>query len=409
MQISLRIALCLAAIGMALTAQTTVSVSPSNMNGWVFSNDQPNGVGTGTLVNGPGAAPLNAGSARLALAGSGDGQIVAAPVHQGVRLDQLTTLEYSTYRSSADAGNNLAIALQLNVDYDLTDANTSWQGRLVFEPYHTFPGGVPQGVWQTWDALVGKWWASRSPGNVHCPQSSPCTLPQILSYFPNAGIHATFGAVVLKAGSGWASFDGNVDELTIGIGGLDTTYDFEENLPPVAQCVSRIVNAGPACNATASIDDGSYDPEGLALTLTQTPPGPYAIGSSAVDLDVSDGQFTSSCQATVKVEDATAPTIGSVTASPSVIKPPNNKMVPVTVAATATDCQAYSCRIIGITANETLKPGDVSFSGLTASVKADRDGKGTGRVYTLTVECKDAADNASTRTVTVTVPHDQGK
>ncbi len=32
---------------------------------------------------------------------------------------------------------------------------------------------------------------------------------------------------ILKAGSGWASFDGNVDALTIGIGGSTTSYNFE--------------------------------------------------------------------------------------------------------------------------------------------------------------------------------------
>jgi hypothetical protein len=60
-----------------------------------------------------------------------------------------------------------------------------------------------------------------------CPQSSSCTWSSILSGFPDATIS---GAVVLKAGSGWSSFDGNVDGLTIGVNGSDTTYDFE-NLP----------------------------------------------------------------------------------------------------------------------------------------------------------------------------------
>jgi hypothetical protein len=49
--------------------------------------------------------------------------------------------------------------------------------------------------------------------------------------FPNIGIHANFGAVVLKAGSGWSAFRGNADDLRIGIDGVVTVYDFEKTVP----------------------------------------------------------------------------------------------------------------------------------------------------------------------------------
>jgi hypothetical protein len=58
-------------------------------------------------------------------------------------------------------------------------------------------------------------------------QASPCTWTQVLAAFPNIGIHAAYGAVVLKAGSGWSSFRGNVDNLTISLDGVATTYNFE--------------------------------------------------------------------------------------------------------------------------------------------------------------------------------------
>jgi hypothetical protein len=41
---------------------------------------------------------------------------------------------------------------------------------------------------------------------------------------------------------------------------------------------------------------------------------------------------------------------------------------------------------------------------LTLTLRAECSNRGTGRVYTITVESRDAAGNASTRTVTVTVP-----
>jgi hypothetical protein len=45
---------------------------------------------------------------------------------------------------------------------------------------------------------------------------------------------------------------------------------------------------------------------------------------------------------------------------------------------------------------------------LTVDLRAERAGTGSGRIYTITVECRDASGNVSTGTVQVTVPHDQG-
>ena len=45
--------------------------------------------------------------------------------------------------------------------------------------------------------------------------------------------------------------------------------------------------------------------------------------------------------------------------------------------------------------------------GLTVSLRAERSGRGPGRVYTITVECGDGAGNRTRGTVTVSVPHDR--
>ena len=58
----------------------------------------------------------------------------------------------------------------------------------------------------------------------NCAQSSPCTWAQINAAFPAAKV---LGRFLLKAGSNWSGFDGNADNLTIGVSGGDTTYDFE--------------------------------------------------------------------------------------------------------------------------------------------------------------------------------------
>lgn len=231
----------------AARASTVVVVKPSAMNGWAIVDDTTGGGVGGSFVNGPGSPPAGVGSGRLQLATAGAGWYFGGGAsYAGTPLADLTSLQYSTYRSSIDAGNNLAIALQINVDYDLTDASIGWQGRIVFEPYNTFPGGVPQNTWQGWNALAGKWWQSGNAivGNSNvgkaCPQSSPCNWSTLTAAYPNAGFHATFGAIVLKAGSNWAGFDGNVDYVTIGVSGTDTTYDFE---PETACTTTCYVNA----------------------------------------------------------------------------------------------------------------------------------------------------------------------
>ena len=50
--------------------------------------------------------------------------------------------------------------------------------------------------------------------------------------FPNAGIHASAGAIVFKAGSGWSNFDGNVDAFTFGTASDTTTFNFESTVAP---------------------------------------------------------------------------------------------------------------------------------------------------------------------------------
>ena len=216
----------------------TVVVSPGDMHGWSFINDQTDAACTDSsacrFVGGPAPVPAGTGSAELATALSTDGVALAVQLYRGTRLDAITELQYSTYRQTDDAGNNLAVALQLNADFDLTDQTVGYQGRLVFEPYQGNGGGVPQNMWQTWDAKAGKWWGTKSSVPVNgvlttnpCVQATPCTWAQLLTAFPNAGVHATYGAIFLKAGSGWQSFRGNVDNLRIGVNGSTTVFDFE--------------------------------------------------------------------------------------------------------------------------------------------------------------------------------------
>ncbi len=108
------------------------------------------------------------------------------------------------------------------------------------------------------------------------------------------------------------------------------------------------------------------------------------------------------------------PVIHNLSATPSVLWPPNHKMVPVTINVEATDDFALvGSEIVSVTSNEPSGPGkreqDWEITGpLSLNLRAERLGRGNGRVYTITVQCEDDGGNVTTGTVTVRVPKSQG-
>jgi hypothetical protein len=104
-----------------------------------------------------------------------------------------------------------------------------------------------------------------------------------------------------------------------------------------------------------------------------------------------------------------------ISPSQAVLWPPNHKMREVEVIVASCD-PAPACRIVSVTSNEPVEDigdgnaePDWEITGdLTVELRAERSGLGTDRVYTIVVECTDAAGNVTEASVEVTVPHDQG-
>ena len=76
-------------------------------------------------------------------------------------------------------------------------------------------------------------------------------------------------------------------------------------------------------------------------------------------------------------------------------------------------CGAPACTL-AVASNEPLTgTADWTIIGPNlVQLRARRDGSGSGRVYTITAVCQDARGNISSissKTTTVSVPHDQGK
>jgi hypothetical protein len=191
---------------------------------------------------------------------------------------------------------------------------------------------------------------------------------------------------------------------------------YSVNQTPVARCKNVTVSAGPNCDAEASIDDGSFDPDtGDTITLMQSPNGPYPLGTTSVTLTVTDNHGASSqCMANVTVVDTTPPAITGASASPSSLSPANHKMVNVTINYSVSDnCDASPACVLSVTSNEPVNGtggGDTSpdwevIDAHHVRLRAERAGGGSGRVYSITITCTDESANTTSRSVTVTVPH----
>lgn len=161
-----------------------------------------------------------------------------------------------------------------------------------------------------------------------------------------------------------------------------------------------VPNDAGACGAVVSY----ATPAGA--TCTQASGTFFPIGTTAVTCTA--GSLSCSFDVTVTDEE---PAVISAGASPSILWPPNHKMVEVTVTAGVTDnCPAPGCAVTAVSSNEPsngLGDGDAApdweiVDATHVRLRAERSGTGTGRLYTLTVTCGD-----QTGTVSVTVPRNR--
>lgn len=223
-------------------------VSPGNMNGWtIYTTDSSGtlntGSGTGNFVTGPATPPLGTGSGHLMTpAGGGDQSVQFRNIGwAGTRIDQLTSLSYSTYASAWNGQQLPYLTLWLDLD-----GVPGVDDRLHFEPAYSAAGagnGNPNpqadpalNTWQTWNALTGMWYSDNQAG----PGSNAITLSGYLSLAGNANATivdaspGTIGGIRLTTGfaSDTDNFNTNIDQFVIGTAASTVTYDFEPAAVP---------------------------------------------------------------------------------------------------------------------------------------------------------------------------------
>ena len=212
--------------------------------------------GNVSFISGPATAPLGLGSLQMTTTDAyttskAKAQLVTGN-YIGVPLNTITSISYFAYRD-ATSTNSAAQTISLNIEVDFVGDGTSYT-TLVFEPVYQ-SGGVGAmltNTWQTWDAFDGgnaKWWSTKPIPGV-CDFNCFVTWNTILTNNPNAKVKGVFG---FNVGSGWAGqFKGVVDALTVGISGIETTYDFEPEPPCTTVCYADAVNGNDA-NGGASM------------------------------------------------------------------------------------------------------------------------------------------------------------
>ena len=208
------------------------------------------------------------------------------------------------------------------------------------------------------------------------------------------------------------------DPDTVNITVVDTT-------PPVITCpadvtVEQETRDGTVVPLTATATD-ICDAD---VDITSDAPAIFPLGTTTVTFTATDDAGnTASCTTMVTVQDTTPPDI-SVTVSPDTLWPPNHKMVDITATVTVSDiCDAAPTVVLtSVTSNEPdnakgngdgntvndIQEAEIGTEDYEFQLRAERAGKGDGRVYTITYTVTDASGNSASASATVVVPHDMG-
>lgn len=211
----------------------TVTVFPSDVSdpcsgsGALFYRIGQRGGATDTFVRGSADGPSGPWSVQFTTTGPDDrlfyhtyGYGIAYD-DPGVRLADITALGYDTYTDDA----TLVPVLTLEVDLGGPGTTSIEEYTTVtFEPHHD--STVTPGEWQRWDVLradAGVW---LSDADGERSQSRPVTWDRLLERFPDATVKYGFG-VGVDAGRSVRGSVCNVSNLTLGVDGETTRYDFE--------------------------------------------------------------------------------------------------------------------------------------------------------------------------------------
>ncbi len=193
----------------------------------------------------------------------------------GTPLSSVSVLAYSTYRDASSTTPNVVPSLNIEIDPDSTTTSGVDYATLVWEPVGNGLT-VSTGAWQSWDAYnggAGLWYSTADLsgyGVLECaPMTCSATWSDIVSNLPDGIIKYGLGPNV---GSGWSGFNGNVDDLAVGIGSDTKVFDFEQ--PPHVTVGDATIYEGDVGRRTARVMvtlDQAAPAGGVTVWWTTTP------------------------------------------------------------------------------------------------------------------------------------------
>lgn len=169
-------------------------------------------------------------------------------------------------------------------------------------------------------------------------------------------------------------------------------------------------------NASVLPEGASFDALTGQFGWTPKVPGSYGVTFNVYDARGAAASMT----VDINVVDTISPLL-DVVLDKTVLWSPNQKLDTVTAQVYGSDSGSgiESIVLTSITSNEQDQgtsnddlPSDIQNAEYgtfdqTFSLRAERSGKGSGRIYTITYTATDKAGNKTVKSVTVTVPHDQ--
>jgi hypothetical protein len=370
--------------------------------------------GTWTVVHDGGTAATPWGKVtwnQEAQGSTPSGTLIKAEVRSAENTGDLAALPYVEVTNgggfAGQVGRYLEVRMTLRI-VDL-DAVSPILSDVTIEPSNQSPTAICQDVTVGTGPAACTATASINNGSSD-PDGDPLNLSQLPSVF---GLGTTSATLTVSDPLGMsASCSANVTVVD------DAPPSITCPAPTTIECAGPTTMFSPAA-ATAA--------DNCSVTVNNAGGGSFPLGTTTLSYSATDGAGASaSCTSAVTVVDTTAPVISSVTNSFATVWPPNHSMVALSLSVTATDSctggtintSAGACRITNITSNEAINstgdgdtdPDWVIGGGLNGSIRAERKGNGSGRIYTVTVVCADANGNDSApATTTIAVPHSGGK
>ena len=207
-----------------------------------------------------------------------------------------------------------------------------------------------------------------------------------------------------------------------------TSVVVTDNLPAETTFVSCSSTGGGVCGGSGNNRTVTFPllPSGQSATITlvanvncSVADGTVISNTATVSSSTPDPDPNHDSSTATTTASNPPPTITNATANPSVLWPPNHRMVNVTVSYDVTDncpLPPNSC-VLTVTSNEPVfghgsghtSPDWIVLDDHHVLLRAEREGGGNGRIYTTTITCTDSGGNSSNDQVEVTVPHDQGR